>query len=163
MIVLVMIKDMKKKREDIEVTPGFSKMETGYSVPEGYFESFGDRLKLRIEADRQRSPEKTGVMFYLKPLIGLAAGLAIVLTVYLYSPDQNQEVSFVSLQSDTASPVEDQSETLSATLTSQISEVSFFTAIAEMDEFDASKMPKEDLADYLTSNCSDLEILYASK
>lgn len=163
MIVLVMIKDMKKKREDIEVTPGFSKMETGYCVPEGYFETFGDRLKQRMEADRKRSPERRGVMFYMKPLIGLAAGLAIVLTVYLNFPDQSQEVSFVSLQPDGSLPVEDQSETLSATLASQISEVSFFTALTEMDEYDASKMPKEELADYLSSNCSDLEILYASK
>jgi hypothetical protein len=154
---------MKKKSEEIEGIPGFPKIESGYRVPDGYFESFGERLKLRMDADRPVSSGRNGIVFYLKPLLGLAAGLAIILTVYLYSADQQPEVSFVNLQQDSALIVGDRSETYSATLTSQISEVSFFSAIAEMDEFDASKMPKEELADYLASNCSDLEILYANK
>lgn len=154
---------MKKKQEDMEKIPGFPKMATGYSVPEGYFESFGERLKMRMDTKVHPSSGKQGIMFYLRPAIGLAAGLAIVLTVYLYSSEKQQELSYAKLQNESALPSDNRSETLSATLESQISEVSFFSAFTEVDEFDASKMPKEDLADYLASRCSDLEILYANK
>ena len=154
---------MKKKLEDIERIPGFPKMETGYSVPEGYFESFGERLKMRMDTEVHPTSGKRSIMFYLRPVIGIAAGLAIVLTIYLYPSEKKQETSYAKLQIDSALPSDNRSETLSATLESQISDVSFFTAVTEMDEYDASKMPKEELADYLASNCSDLEIIYANK
>jgi hypothetical protein len=154
---------MKKKQENIEKVPGFPKMGTGYSVPEGYFESFGERLKERMDHEAHPVSGKRGIMFYLRPVIGLAAGLAIVLTVYLYSSEKQQKISYAKLQIESANPTDNRSETLSATLESQISEVSFFSAVTEMDEYDASKMPKEELADYLASNCSDIEIIYANK
>lgn len=154
---------MKKKQEDIEMMPGFPKMGTGYSVPEGYFESFGERLKMRMDTEVHSVSGRRGVMFYLRPAIGLAAGLAIVLSVYLYSSDTQRAISYTNLQVDSVNPADNRSETLSATLESQISEVSFFSAFTEVDEFDASKMPKDELADYLASRCSDLEILYANK
>lgn len=154
---------MKKKQEDIERNPGFPEMETGYSVPEGYFESFGERLKMRMDTEVRPASGKRDIMFYLRPVIGLAAGLAIVLSVYLSTSVKQQQISYAKVQADRELPLDKRSETLSATLESQISEVSFFSAFTEMDEFDASKMPKDDLADYLASRCSDLEILYANK
>lgn len=154
---------MKKKQEDIEKIPGFPKMETGYNVPEGYFETFGVRLKMRMDTEVHPASGKRGIMYYMRPAIGLAAGLAIVLTIYRYSSEKQQQISYAKLQIDSASPSDYRTETLSATLESQISDVSFFSAVTEMDEYDASKMPKEDLTDYLASRCSDLEILYANK
>ena len=47
---------MKDKSEHIEIEPRFPKMESGYSVPVGYFVTFGVRLKLRIEAEIQTKP-----------------------------------------------------------------------------------------------------------
>lgn len=158
-----MIDSMKKKQEDIEPVPGFPKMETGYTIPEGYFESFGERLKMRMDAEVHSEPGHRSIMYYLKPALGLAAGLAIVLTVYLYPSFKEQQLVSTYLPANSMQKTDYGSETLSATLESQISDVSFFSAITEMDEFDASKMPKEDLADYLASNCSDIEIIYANK
>jgi hypothetical protein len=154
---------MKKKQENIEKVPGFPKMGTGYSVPEGYFESFGERLKMRMDHEAHPVSGTRGIMFYLRPVMGLAAGLAIVLSIYLYSSEKQQKISYAQLQNESANPSDNRSETLSATLESQISEIGFFSAFTEMDEFDASKMPKEELTDYLASRCSDLEILYANK
>jgi hypothetical protein len=116
-----------------------------------------------MDTEVHRASVKKSIMFYLRPAIGIAAGLAIVLTIYLYPLEKRQETSYTKLQIDSALPSDNRSETLSATLESQISDVSFFTAVTEMDEYDASKMPKEELADYLASNCSDIEIIYANK
>ena len=153
---------MNYKEEHKENEAGFPVMETGFRVPEGYFESFGDRLKQRMEAERIL-PRRRSIQYYIKPALGLAAGLAVILTVFLYSGPDQQELIMAAVQSGGPVPGDEQTDQLTSTLANQISEVQFFSAITEMDEYDASKMPKEDLADYLASNCNDLEILYASK
>lgn len=160
--VLELIINMKHIDEHMVNEPGLPSKETGYMVPEGYFDSFGDRLKLRMEAERLL-PARRGILFYLKPALGLAAGLAIVLTVFLYSGDNQEELYFANTQNGGSLSGDEQSDQISNTLATQISEVQFFSALADMDEYDASKMPKDELADYLASNCTDLEILIANK
>jgi len=152
---------MKQKNEHFEELPGFPKMETGFDVPEGYFDSFGERLRLRMEAENLSSRWKK-IIFYLKPALGIAAGLAIMLTVYIYPPG-NQRTSTLASVNNVAIGSDDQSELLTSTYASLITDGQFISALSEMDEYDASKMPKEDLADYLASNCSDFEILNANK
>ena len=153
---------MNNKEEHRENEAGFPMLESGFRVPDGYFESFGDRLKQRMEAERIL-PGRRSILYYIKPALGLAAGLAVILTVFLYTGPDQQEMNMAAVQSGGPVSGEEQTDQLSNTLANQISEVQFFSAITEMDEYDASKMPKEDLADYLASNCNDLEILYASK
>jgi len=153
---------MKEKKEHIELNPGFPKMETGYTVPEGYFESFGERLKMKMETKESVS-RSAGILFYLKPALGIAAGLAIILTVYLHPYDNQQPVILSKLQSNQVVTSDDQTDALSNTYASIVSDGQFISALTEMDEYDASKMSKEALADYLASNCSDFEILNANK
>ena len=152
---------MKHKRIDMKDDPDFPKMEAGYTVPEGYFESFGDRLKLRIEVEPKVMPHR-GVVFYLKPALGLAAGLAILLTVYLH-PYGKQSLLLVNLQSTAAVSGEDQTDPLSNTYASLVTDGQFYSALNEMDEYDASKISKAELADYLATNCSEFEIVNANK
>lgn len=153
---------MKDKSEHIEKEPRFPKMESGYSVPEGYFETFGERLNFRMEVESHTKRSK-GMLIYLRPALGLAAGLAIFLTLYLH-PFVNQKQSvLVGMESANDLSAVDQTDPMLSTYTSPVSDVSFFSALSEMDEYDASKISKDGLAEYLVSNCSDFEILNANK
>ncbi len=153
---------MKEKKEHIEDGPGFPKMETGFGVPESYFESFGERLKIRME-EVQQSSHPRGILFYLRPALGLAASLAIILTVYLHPLGFRQPALLSKTQNTTALSTEDQLDELSNTYASLVTDGQFFFALNEMDEYDASRISKDELADYLITNCSDFEILNANK
>lgn len=153
---------MKEMKKLIEDDPGFPKLKTGYTVPEGYFDSFGDRLKVRIElAPKATQPRR--IAYYIKPALGLAAGLAIMLSVYLRVPQTRESAVLVKMQNELASSGEELVDPLPSTYASLVTEGQFLTALTEMDDYDASKMSKDGLADYLASNCSDLEILNANK
>ncbi len=157
-----MTMSMKMNNSHSEKEPGLPKMETGYNVPEGYFETFGERLKLRIESEQTPSHSRN-LMYYFKPALGLAAGLAILLTVYLHYPMnvRTEGVSQVKI-GDKMDPT-DPSDQFLSNYASTITDSQFFSAISEMDEYDPSKMPKDALVDYLASNCTDFEILNANK
>ena len=153
---------MKEKKKHIEDEPGFPKMETGFGVPEGYFESFGERLKIRMEEVQQSSLPR-GILFYLRPALGLAASLAIILTICLHPLGFKQPALLSKMQSSTDLSTEDQIDELSNTYASLVTDGQFFFALKEMDEYDASRISKDELADYLVTNCSDFEILNANK
>lgn len=153
---------MKDKSEHIEMEPRFPKMESGYSVPEGYFETFGERLKLRMEAEGQTKGSKS-ILVYLRPALGIAAGLAIFLTLYLHPFGSQKQTVLVGIERTSDLSAVDQTDPLLSNFTSPVSDVQFFSALSEMDEYDASKISKDGLAEYLVSNCSDFEILNANK
>ena len=153
---------MKKLDLYNESLPESPKIDSGFKVPEGYFESFGERLQLRMETEKGITQSK-GIIFYLKPLLGIAAGLAIIVTVYLHYPSNIRTESIATISMNDTLQQADQSEQVFSTVTSLVSDGQLLSALTEMDEYDASKMPKEELADYLASNCSDFEILNANK
>ena len=153
---------MKKFELNSENMPDLPRMETGFKVPEGYFESFGERLQLRLETEK-KSTRSRGIIFYLKPVLGIAAGLAIIVTVYLHYPANLRTGSTVAISMNDSLQLGDQTEQIFSAVTSLVSDGQLLSAMTEMDEYDASKMPKEELADYLASNCSDFEILNANK
>lgn len=153
---------MKEKKEHIEDERGFPKMETGFGVPEGYFESFGERLKIRMLED-QPSSHPRGILFYLRPALGLAASLAILLTIYLHPLGMKQPVLLSQMQNTIDLSTEDQIDALTNTYASLVTDGQFFFALNEMEEYDASRISKDELADYLVTNCSDFEILNANK
>jgi len=152
---------MKKFDLNSENMPDLPKMETGFKVPDGYFESFGERLQLRLATEKKSSRSK-GIIFYLKPALGIAAGLAIIVTVYLHYPTNISIGSTTAIDMSDTLQLADQSEQIFIAVTSLVSDGQLLSAMTEMDEYDASKMPKEELADYLASNCSEFEILNAN-
>jgi hypothetical protein len=154
---------MKQSSENKKDKLGFPQLESGFSVPEGYFDSFGERLRLRMKAEQLSSSRRRTIIYYLKPALGVAAVLAVMLTVYLYPPGNQRTSSLAGVTNAAIAPSEVQSELLASTYASLITDGQFISALSEMDEYDTSKMPKEDLADYLASNCSDFEILNSSK
>lgn len=159
---------MKKDNVQIKNDLGFPKMENGYTVPEGYFDSFSERLRIKMEAEalplQKKVPVKS-VLFYLKPALGLAAGLAILLMVYMHTYDNQAITSLVAPQNSVVLQNEDPSELLPLpkVFAYLVTDGQFFSALSDMDEYDDAKISKEVLVDYLASNCSDFEILNASK
>ena len=153
---------MKDKSEHIEIEPRFPKMESGYSVPEGYFETFSERLKYRMESEIQTKKSKS-LLVYLRPALGVAAGLAIFLNLYLHPFGSQKQSVLVGLQSSSDLAAIDQTDAMLSTYTSLASDVQFFSSLSEIDEFDESKISKDGLAEYLVINCSDFEILNANK
>ena len=66
---------MKQKEENIENLFSNRGKHQPFRVPEGYFETFGDRLKARIEEEQQPDKERS-LLFYLKPALMMAASFA---------------------------------------------------------------------------------------
>jgi hypothetical protein len=115
-----------------------------------------------MEAEAATTPSK-GIIVYLKPLLGLAASLAIILSVTMH-PFKSATVSPIAkIQHVTVTTTEDPSDLVTSTYASLVSDGQFLSALNGMDDYDASKMPKDALVDYLASNCSDFEILNANK
>jgi hypothetical protein len=77
------LKDMSNEEENRECK-GWDK-KNPFTVPEGYFDQFPDRLMSRI--DQMESPHKKGTLWirYLRPALGLAASFALV-ALMLYVP-----------------------------------------------------------------------------
>jgi hypothetical protein len=154
---------MNLNNDNITDLPAFPKAETGFTVPDGYFESFGDKLKLRLDAEQQSSRKRRKLIYYLKPALGLAAGLAIILTVYRFPPALQRTATIEKIQNVSVIPLEDQADQLPSIYASLLTDGQFIAALAGMDEFDTSKLPKDQLVEYLASDCSDFEILNANK
>jgi hypothetical protein len=154
--------NMRENDQDIERLPGFPNKETGFTVPEGYFESFSDRLKLRMQAETVEVANRNWKV-YLRPMIGMAAGLAIIVTIYLHPFNNRKSLEIVGVAGTSLLSDEEQTDLLSNSYASSFSEGQFLSAISEMDEYDSSRLPTEALADYLASNCSDFEIINDGK
>jgi len=159
---------MKKYNEQINKDPGFPKLESGFSIPEGYFDSFGERLSLRMKAEAEPLQKKEAIksiLFYLKPALGVAAGLAILFMVYMNSY-HNKAITFLAKSQNSLDlQKEDPSDLLPLpkVFAYMVTDGQFFSALSEMDEYNDEKISKEVLVDYLASNCSDFEILNANK
>lgn len=153
---------MKDKIVPSKDEPHFPKMESGFTVPEGYFESFGERLNRRME-EVPKASRAISMLNYLKPALGLAAGLALLLTLYLHPFVSQKQSVIIGVQNATDLSSDEMTDPMLNTYSSMISDGQFFSALSEMDEYDASKISKDGLAEYLVSNCSDFEILNANK
>ena len=152
---------MNDKTTHSKDEPHFPKLESGFTVPEGYFESFGERLNRRMEEvpDASRS---INMLKYLKPVLGLAAGLVLFLTMYIHPFISQKQTVIIDVQNST-DLILSEADPLLNTYSSMISDGQFLAALSEMEEYDASKISKDGLAEYLVSNCSDFEILNANK
>lgn len=86
-----------------------------FKVPEGYFESFDDRLMARIAAEESETPqEKRPVWRILKPALALAATFAIIfgmgygvlaLTHTLDGREESSEARYATVEEEMIQPV----------------------------------------------------------
>lgn len=146
---------MKETKENNENLFGDIKKGQPFQVPEGYFETFADRLKVRM-AEEDYTDKKRTLFFHLKPFLKIAASLAIaVLLVYApYKKFKSSDIVYSTnqqLNSDSNNPIP-------IGLFSYYSDDQFIAAVTDMDETDSKTLSSENLADYISANYDDYEI-----
>ncbi len=144
------------------------KQRAGYTVPDGYFDSFADRLEIRINREKATpAPREAtkGWIFYLKPALSVAAGLALLLTLSVFFMESQSPTFHAGKEPAVMAPNGNSDDLLPLpnVFAYTVTDGQFFSALTDMEEYDESKLSKDVLADYLATNCSDFEILNASK
>ena len=151
---------MKKTEENIENQ--FENLGKGqpFRVPEGYFETFAERLMVRIEVEEHPSKKRT-LFFYLKPVLMMAASFAfVILLVYVplkkFYPTTGK--AYVSLQKVNTDSV-DSASIIPVTLISYFSESQFISAVTDMTTLEHDTIPNDGLADFIASNYNEYDII----
>ncbi len=151
---------MKETHENTENQFGNHKKDQPFKVPEGYFETFADRLMVRIEEEEQPNKKRT-LFFYLKPVLMMAASFAFVMLL-VYVPIRKffpatgkaylaqQKVNVDSVDSANVVPV---------TLISYFSESQFMSAVTDMTELDSDTLSNDDLEEFIAANYSDYDVI----
>lgn len=152
---------MKQKEENIENSFGNHGKNQPFRVPEGYFETFAERLKVRIEEEQQHN-EKKSLLFYLKPVLMVAASFALVmLLIYVpvkkYFPANDGYVS--SQQSNKDSMKINDVAPVPVDLIAYFTEGQFLSALSEMKAIEAETLSNDSLGEYIAANYNDLEII----
>jgi hypothetical protein len=62
--------------------------ENAFRVPEGFFETFPDKIMAQIELSENKPTQKTKILRYLKPVLTMAASFAFIFFI-IYVPVQH--------------------------------------------------------------------------
>ena len=149
---------MKETDENIENQFGIPKKEHPFRVPDGYFETFADRLKARIEEDEQPN-KKRSLFIYIKPALMMAASFILVMLlvsvpIKKFFPG-NGYFSQQQLNIDSVDSV----GVVPAAIFSYFSEEQLLSAVTDMNEFEADTISTDNLGDFIASNYSDYELI----
>ena len=153
-------KEMKKLDENIENLFGDQKKGQPFRVPEGYFESFADRLKVRIEAEKYAANNRS-LLRNLKPVLAVAACFALAMML-VYVPFKKyfpSDKGYVSQQASINNYSVDSVSNFPLNLISDFSDDQFFMALSDMNEIESKTLSSENLADYISANYNDYEII----
>jgi len=151
---------MKKTDENIENQFGDVGKGQPFRVPEGYFESFAERLMARI--DEEEHPNKKRTLFqYLKPVLMMAASFAFVMLL-IYVPIKkffpNTDKVNLAMQKVNTDSV-DSADVIPATLISYFSEGQFLAAVSDMKEIESETLSTENLGEFIAANYSDYDVI----
>lgn len=151
---------MKDKDKNIKNLFGDSKRVSPFRLPENYFETFADRLKVRIEQEERRTKKKS-LLIYLKPVLTVAASFVLVLLT-IYVPIKKKffttDNSYIA-QHQSNNDLSDSINAIPAALFSYFSENQFLAAVKDMNDFESKTVSSDNLADYITANYNDFEII----
>ena len=130
------------------------KKENPFGVPPRYFDNFSARLQIKIEAEKTilHSP-KSRVIQFLKPVLSLAAGLALVFSL-VYFPlktYKNEQLANNTNQND------ELTNENYISLLEGMDDNSFYALLSEPVISD-DEYSDEELIAYLSSNISDYDI-----
>ena len=150
---------MKETDENNENQFGNPKKGQPFRVPESYFETFAERLMVRIEEEQQPN-KKRSLFFYLKPALMMAASFAFVmLLVYVplkkFFPSDKGYLTQQQLNNRSVDTV----NVIPEALFSYFSEGQFLLAVTDMSDFEADTLSTDDLADFIADNYSDYDII----
>ena len=151
---------MKQENENIENLFGIPKKGQPFRVPEGYFETFAEKLKCRMEEEEQPDKKKT-LFFYLKPALMMAASFAFIMLL-VYVPIKkffpSTEKGFTARQIYSKDSL-DSAEIVPATLISNFSEGQFLSAVSDMSDLEDHTISTDNLGDFIAANYNDFEII----
>ncbi|MCX6238669.1 MAG: hypothetical protein NTY07_14090 [Bacteroidia bacterium] len=150
---------MKKTDENIENWFGNLKKGQPFRVPESYFETFADRLKVRIEEEEQPN-KKRSLFIYLKPILMMAASFVLVMLlvsvpIKKFFPSGKGYIAQRQLNTDSI----DSASLIPATLISYFSEGQFLSAVSDVKELESDTLSTDNLADYIAANYSEYDII----
>ena len=137
---------MKKEDSHIDPLKGLPK-EQPFKVPEGYFETFEERLQQRIELQSRKSKPEGKIIHMLKPVLWLAAGLVLVFLLINYPlkkvlPDYSSETSFADIENKISNE--------------WLYDDNLYDVI--MQDTVVVPVDNEDMTDYLSAELSEYEI-----
>ena len=150
---------MKEKNGNIENQFNSLKKESPFRVPENYFETFADRLNIRIEEEK-RSVNKRTLFTYLRPAVAIAAIFVLVmLLIYVPFTKLLPSGSGNIAQNRSEKNVDDSVFGIQGSLISNFSEEQLLAAFSALSDLDSKNLSSENLADYIAANYSSYEIL----
>ena len=150
---------MKEKNGNIENQFNSLKKESPFRVPENYFETFADRLNIRIEEEK-RSVNKRTLFTYLRPAVAIAAIFVLVmLLIYVPFTKLLPSGSGNIAQNRSEKNVDDSVFGIQGSLISNFSEEQLLAAFSALSDLDSTNLSSENLADYIAANYSSYEIL----
>jgi hypothetical protein len=137
------------------------KKEQPFRVPDNYFDDFSARLQSRLETETDVLPQSKGrVIRLLKPILGLAAGFALIFML-VYWPIKSFLPDYLARTETTIEAVATEEDSY-MTYVERIDENSFFALIKGLftpvdaeDDFN-----DEELLNYLSANVSDYDLLF---
>ncbi len=150
---------MKKTDENTENKFENHKKDQPFRVPDNYFETFEDRLMVRIREEEQ-SNKKRSLFFYLKPALMMAASFAFVMLL-IYVPAKkffpSTGKAYVIKQKVNIDSV-DSVKVLPTTIFDYFSEAQFLSAVSDMEELKSDTLSNDSLADFIAANYSDYDV-----
>ena len=150
---------MKEKNLNIEHLFGKLKKETPFRVPENYFETFADRLNVRIQEEKN-SYYKRSLFIYFKPMMAVAAILVLsMLLIYIPITKLLPSDSGNIVQNRSEKNVNDSVSGIPAALISNFSEEQLLAAFSASNDLDSKTLTADNLAVYIADNYSSYEIL----
>lgn len=123
-----------------------------FRTPEGYFDSIEDRIMKEIRLPEKKKTNSTKILRILKPVLGIAASLALVYLLANYPYTKNTINSEMS--SAVASSMIDDS-TFNFAL---IDESTLVNAIFSDDNNTAADINPDEMLAYLSSGLNEIEI-----
>ena len=144
--------------ENIE--PEFMKRPKGkpFRTPDNYFDSIEDRVMgtIKQEAKKKTASGSGKIILLLKPVLGIAAGLALIYILASYPTKYSSSESIVKSEAtDTTSS--DVMDAYSLNL-SMIDDNSLAEAIIDAEIEPPTEMNKNEVLAYLSTEMTDLEI-----
>lgn len=123
-----------------------------FKVPEGYFDSFDDRLMKQIQVESGKKRRSVNFVRIMKPVLAVAASVALV---YLVANTQFAKRDLLKeLSANTMNTAKDDS-TLNFSL---IDESTLVNTIFSDDKKEADQINSEDMLAYLSSGLNDVQI-----
>jgi len=143
---------MYKEEENIE--PEFMKRPgtNPFRTPEGYFDSFEDRIMKEIQLPEKKKPVSVGILRILKPVLGIAAILTLVFL--LVNNPFTRNTTNTEMSSALTPSVKDDS-TFNFSL---IDENTLVNAIFSDEESTVADINPDEMLAYLSSGLNEVEI-----